>query len=113
MQKEGINYHDTFTPTSDLSLFRGLLSHAALHNWSVKHADIKNAFCQANIDVDNLFITMPNGITFHDPNPDSTRRRGIVLEKALYGRGGSKTTKVIFREHCIRFRWGLVHTARQ
>ena len=29
MQKEGINYHDTFTPTSDLSLFRGLLSHAA------------------------------------------------------------------------------------
>ena len=86
MQKEGVNYNDTFTPTSDLNVFRSLLSHSALHNWSVKHADIKNAFCQACIDVENLFITMPNGIVFHDPNPNpNSERRGIVLEKALYG----------------------------
>ena len=66
-------------------MFRALLCEAALNNWSVKHADVKNAFCNAYMDVEDLFITMPNGITVHDPNPDPTRRRGIVLEKALYG----------------------------
>ena len=85
LQKEGVHYSETFTPTSDLDMFRSLLCEAALNNWTVKHADVKNAFCNAYMDVEDLFITMPNGITVHDPNPDPTRRRGIVLEKALYG----------------------------
>ena len=85
LQKEGTHYFQTFTPTSNLSIFRSLLAESALNNWSVKHADVKNAFCNARIDVPDLFITMPNGIVCHDPNPSDNARRGILLEKALYG----------------------------
>ena len=67
------------------SIFRSLLTESALNNWSVKHADVKNAFCNARIDVPDLFITMPNGIVCHDPNPSDNARRGILLEKALCG----------------------------
>ena len=86
LQRENVHYFQTFTPTSDLTVFRALLIEAALNKWHVKHADIKNAFCSAAIDVDNLFITMPNGITVHDPNPNpNSDRRGLLLQKALYG----------------------------
>ena len=83
MQKEGIDFYDTFTPTSEISTFRILAAEAAQSGWRIMHADVKNAFCNAVIDVPNTFITLPSGITFHDDNPGPNR--GLQLVKALYG----------------------------
>ena len=62
-----------------------------LKGLKAKQADIKNAFCQADIDVD-VYIDLPKGIHIFDSNParvDSLRhsqqRRALRLRRALYG----------------------------
>ena len=83
LQKQGLDFTDTFTPTSHLGSFRTLLSLAARRGWRVMHADIKNAFCNAEIDVKELYINMPDGIDMTDDNPG--KDRCLRLNKALYG----------------------------
>ena len=83
LQREGRDFYQTFTPTAEMSTFRVLAAEAAHHGWRIMHADVKNAFCNADIDVPGLAIELPNGITLHDddPGPDRT----LQLSKALYG----------------------------
>ena len=82
MQKQGKDFFETFTPTSDFMTFRVLMAEAAHQGWEMWHADVKNAFCNADIDAD-VFINMPKGITLTDHNKGPNR--AIKLDRALYG----------------------------
>lgn len=49
-QKEGFDYHKTFSPVAKEVTIRTFLSIAALHNWPLHQIDVHNAFQHDNLD---------------------------------------------------------------
>ena len=80
----GLDFYSTFSPMAALTSVRLLLSTAVHENWSIQHADIPQAFCQAKLNTD-MYLKLPQGIKFNSArNP-----RIVKLFKALYGLNSS------------------------
>ena len=62
LQKYNINYKETFASTSKPSLIRLLLSIFNYLDWEIYTWDIKQAFPNANIDIDNIYLQLPIGL---------------------------------------------------
>ena len=71
LQKYNINFKETFASTSKPSLIRLLLSIFAFLDWEIYTWDIKQAFSNAEIDIDNIYMQLPIGL------------EDFILEKAL------------------------------
>ena len=89
-QVAGRDYNDTFAPTAKATTGRVLDAISVLRGWDIDQADITNAFCQADIDMD-VYIDLSRGISIYDKSADednrrcTLRRRGLRLRRALYG----------------------------
>jgi len=77
-QLEGIDYEETFSPTTRYTTIRSLVSLAASMGWNIHHMDVKIAFMNGTID--EVYIEQPLGFEIKD-------RKAYVckLKKALYG----------------------------
>lgn len=51
-QKYGLNYSETFTPTSNMATIRTVLAMATLKDWEVHQVNIKSAYLHAEIKED-------------------------------------------------------------
>ncbi|RYE04909.1 MAG: hypothetical protein EOP33_08175, partial [Rickettsiaceae bacterium] len=71
LQKFNINYKETFASTSKPSLIRLLLSIFAYLDWEIYTWDVKQAFPNAEIDIDNIYMQLPIGL------------EDLILKKAL------------------------------
>jgi hypothetical protein len=77
MQREGVDYFETFAPVSKYTSVRVLLALAAAHGWDVQQLDVKTAFLQGDMQ-ETVYVQQPPGYE------DSTGRV-CLLRKALYG----------------------------
>ncbi|TPX43293.1 DNA-directed DNA polymerase [Synchytrium endobioticum] len=80
-QQHGIDYDETFAPTSHLTSVRLLLSIAAIENLELYQLDVRTAFLNAKLDVKTpVYIEQPHGFV-------SKGSENLVcrLQKALYG----------------------------
>ena len=59
-QKEGIDYEETFSPTTKWATIHTLLSLAAQNGWKVHQMDVKNAFLNGDLK-ENVFMSQPEG----------------------------------------------------
>jgi hypothetical protein len=79
MQREGVDFFESFAPTSRHTSLRVLLSLVAAMNLELHQIDIKTAFLNGDIDVD-VYTAQPPGFE----QPDS-QGMGCHLNKTLYG----------------------------
>ena len=80
LQKEGIDYFDTYAPVVQWSTIRMVLS-LILHNgWTTKQVDYTNAFAQADLE-ETVYIDQPRG--FSGVTDKATKV--LHLLKSLYG----------------------------
>jgi transposase InsO family protein len=76
-QIQGIDYKETFAPTTRYESIRILLSISAQHNWEIKQLDIKTAFLYGDLDED-IFMEVPEGV-------QAPPKKICKLNKSLYG----------------------------
>jgi hypothetical protein len=77
-QREGIDYDETFAPTSRYTTLRLLLAHAAQADLELGQVDIKTAFLYGEIDKD-IWIEQPYGYS------DGDKSRACHLRRSIYG----------------------------
>ena len=57
-QEFGVDYFETFAPVAKMPTFRIFLALSALHNFSLRHLDVKNAFLQGDLD-EEIYMRQP------------------------------------------------------
>ncbi|KAB2629424.1 hypothetical protein D8674_034219 [Pyrus ussuriensis x Pyrus communis] len=78
-KKEGVDFHDTFSPVAKPVTIRILLTLDVQHNWFLNQLDISNAFLHGDLHED-VYMQQPPGFT--DPLFPS---HVCKLRKSLYG----------------------------
>ena len=79
-QTEGVDYHETFAPTTDLTSLRLLLSLATSKGMYLQQMDVDTAFLHADVDAD-IYVRIPKGLDFIFPKGQQVCK----LNKSLYG----------------------------
>src|SRR5882762_5320527 len=59
-QKEGIDYSETFAPTTNMSTIRTVLAIAAHRDWEIHQIDVKSAYLNAELH-DDIYMRAPPG----------------------------------------------------
>ena len=79
MQREGIDYRETYSPVASLNTIRLVLSEAFLRYYTIDHLDIKTAYLYGDLD-EEVYLKQPKGFT-------QQGRENLVLRlrKSLYG----------------------------
>lgn len=60
MQEEGIDFHETFSPTGKPSSLRLLIAIASIHGWEIHQMDAVTAFLNGDLD-EEIFMEQPEG----------------------------------------------------
>jgi hypothetical protein len=61
-QVPGSDYYETFSPVFSYGSFRTILALATAHDLRLDCWDLKNSFLQQKIDVDHLYMEVPDGL---------------------------------------------------
>jgi len=77
MQRAGIDYLTTFSPTPVPSSIRMIATSALQRDWTLNHWDVEQAFIQSEIDRE-IYVQLPQGCM-------NRSGRVVRLNKALYG----------------------------
>jgi hypothetical protein len=79
MQREGIDFNDTFAPVARMESVRLLFALAAQEGWRVHHMDVKSTFLNGDLK-EEVYVHQPLGFAIPDKEDKVLR-----LRKTLYG----------------------------
>jgi hypothetical protein len=79
MQREGIDFDDTFTPVARMESVRLLFALDVQEGWRVYHMDVKSAFLNGDLK-EEVYVYQPSG--FAIPGKED---KVLRLRKTLYG----------------------------
>lgn len=85
-QQFGIDFHDTFSPTTKIVTIRCLLSLVAVNNWIIRQMDVANAFLQGDLD-EVIYMSLPQGYHITDKQKTCKLRKSIYDLNKLLGSG--------------------------
>ncbi|TXG72309.1 hypothetical protein EZV62_000888 [Acer yangbiense] len=77
-QTEGVDYHDTFSPTAKMTTVLCLLALAVAQSWSLHQLDVHNAFLHGDLH-EEIYMVPPSGLQRQGEN------MVCCLNKSLYG----------------------------
>ena len=80
-QKPDIDYHETFSPTANMTSVRTMMQIAAQNNLIVHQVDVKSAYLNAPIDCES-YVRQPKG---YEKNDENGKLPVCKLKKSLYG----------------------------
>ena len=86
MQREGVDYFDTYSPVVQWSTIRLLLTMVLYHEWTTKQVDYTNAFVQAEIK-EEVYVEQPKGF---ENVKDKVNRFFFLLKKIVWAEASSK-----------------------
>jgi hypothetical protein len=89
-QTEGVDFDETYAPISKMSTLRLLLALSAQRKWKVEHLDVVTAFLNPKIDRDDIYMALPEGIDWLDPEI------GTITQIIIRSQSGS--TPVVARD---------------
>jgi hypothetical protein len=75
--KEGIDYHETFSPVSNKDLFRIIMALVAYFNLELHQIDMKTTFLNKDLEED-VYMKQPEGF-------DDNSQKACKLRKSIYG----------------------------
>jgi hypothetical protein len=78
-QQYGLDYSETFAPTSNMATIRTVLAMAAQNDWEIHQIDIKSAYLNATLR-DDIYMRAPPG--YLKPNDQG---KVLKLLRSLYG----------------------------
>ncbi|KAI3655909.1 hypothetical protein MP638_003672, partial [Amoeboaphelidium occidentale] len=78
-QREGIDFHETFSPVVKFSSLRLLLALAAQNDYEVEQVDFTTAFLNGTLD-EEIYLEIPEGYRVANP-----KGKALRLRKSLYG----------------------------
>ncbi|KAK9111637.1 hypothetical protein Scep_019156 [Stephania cephalantha] len=79
MQREGIDFEETFAPVARFETIRTVLVIAAYYSWNIYHFDVKSVFLNGVLD-EEVFVEQPIGYVVNGQD-----HKVCKLKKALYG----------------------------
>jgi hypothetical protein len=79
VQREGIDFDDTFAPMARIMESVRLFALAAQEGWRVHHMDLKSTFLNGDLK-EEVFVHQPPGFAIPDK-----QGKVLHLRKALYG----------------------------
>jgi hypothetical protein len=78
-QKHGLDYFETFAPTTNMTTIHTVLAIAAHHNWEIHQIDIKSAYLNVELN-DTIYMRAPPGyLKVQD------KGKVLLLLRSLYG----------------------------
>ncbi|KAG8798251.1 hypothetical protein FRC16_007621 [Serendipita sp. 398] len=87
LQRSGIDYDETFAPTTSLTAIHSVMALAAFEDWELESVDVSTAFLNGHMDR-KVYMKLPEGIRIeHNPNKHDEGSTEWVLEtiKSIYG----------------------------
>ena len=81
-QTKGVNYWETFAPVATWTTIRFILVLTLIHGWKSRQIDYVQAYTQADVPIDNLYVKVPKGVEV-----ESGKREDYVMKvnKNVYG----------------------------
>ncbi|WVZ83837.1 hypothetical protein U9M48_030935 [Paspalum notatum var. saurae] len=79
VQREGIDYNETFSPVSTKDSFRIVMALVANYNLELHQMDVKTAFLNGDLN-ENVYITQTEGFVV-----EGKEHMGCRLKKSIYG----------------------------
>ncbi|KAH9318743.1 hypothetical protein KI387_020512 [Taxus chinensis] len=79
-QKEGIDYEETFSPTTKIKMIRMIFALAAQFGWKVHQMDVKSAFLNGDLQ-EEVYMTQPEGYVVPGQETKGTVDLGLEYKK--------------------------------
>ena len=61
-QTKGVNHWETFTPVATWTTIHFILVLTLIHGWKSKQINYVQAYTQADMTLDNLYVKVPKGV---------------------------------------------------